>query len=235
KFRHFWSRPDDRHIAGQDIDELRQLVELAFPEEHPQLGDPGVGTYRKRRAGAIGAYDHGAELIDTESATVPSDPLLTEENRATTVQLDEDCHENKYWQQHEEPDGRSYDVHGAFRCHRPARWSGWHAEIVVASHGDSPQNFAHNGGNAIDLNVGHTGKQRQRDSTCKISAGDGELAFLAMITLLPVGHLVQWPIMDRCADAFRGKTCDHLVTVGARILVDSYRKHVPGMKAAARR
>src|SRR5436305_3161175 len=98
----------------------------------------------------------------------------------------------------------------------------------------SLQDFAHNGGYTIDLSICHAGKQRQRDCTCKIAAGDGELAWLAAIALFPVGHLVQWPVVDRCADAFRGQSSDHVVTAGTRIVADSYRKHVPGMKATER-
>ena len=76
----------------------------------------------------------------------------------------------------DETECRSHDVQYAFHCHRPVRWRGWYAAIVVGSHAASPQDFAHDGGDTIDLGIGHAGKQRQRDRAGEIAACDGELA-----------------------------------------------------------
>src|SRR6185436_15515728 len=84
----------------------------------------------------------------------------------------------------------------------------------------------------IVLSNGYAGIQRQRNRTLEVAASDRKLALLAMIALLPVCHLMQWPIVDRCADTFLCKARDQIVAIGPRTLTDPYRKHVPGMKAA---
>src|SRR6185369_12104932 len=149
-----------------------------------------------------------------------------------TVELDGDRHDNEYWQQHKEAERRSHNVQHALHHHRPVQWVRRYTAIAPGSHSASTQDRLHGGSDTIDFGVSHAGKQRQRNRTLEVAASDRKLALLAMIALLPVCHLMQWPIVDRCADTFLCKARDQIVAIGPRTLTDPYRKHVPGMKAA---
>ena len=39
-----WPRTDERHLAAQDVEQLRQLVERGATEEAADAGDPRVAT-----------------------------------------------------------------------------------------------------------------------------------------------------------------------------------------------
>ena len=61
------TRPDDAHVAAQDVPELRQLVDRRSPENAPDAGDPAVALVdRIAGADAFGAYDHRAQLQHLE-------------------------------------------------------------------------------------------------------------------------------------------------------------------------
>src|SRR3546814_12522034 len=71
---------DDAHAAGQDIDELRNLVEAAAAEETADPCDPVVGSRGRLIAVGVAAFDpHRAELPAMEFAIAQADPLLPEE------------------------------------------------------------------------------------------------------------------------------------------------------------
>ena len=83
---------DEAHVALQDVEQLRQLVE-ARPAQHvADPGDPGVTGELEQRAGALvvglhggeaglGVDAHRAELEHPELAVAQADPLLAEEDR----------------------------------------------------------------------------------------------------------------------------------------------------------
>ncbi len=98
------SRPDQRHLAQQDVDQLRELVEARAAQPPSEWCHPGVvgqlvrcGRVPIRRVGRVGphrgdvlavdgvvvVHGHGAELQHRERDAVTADAHLAEERRAT--------------------------------------------------------------------------------------------------------------------------------------------------------
>ena len=77
------ARADDRHVAPEDVPELRQLVEVRPPEEAAERRHARVVLARPDRAGlALGVVQHRAELDDRERLAVEAHALLPVEHRA---------------------------------------------------------------------------------------------------------------------------------------------------------
>ena len=84
------TRADDRHVAAQDVPELRQLVEVEAAQPAADRRAPRVVVAGPDRAGGVlGAFVHRAELVDLEGAAVESHALLRVEHRAPRSPADE--------------------------------------------------------------------------------------------------------------------------------------------------
>src|ERR1700712_5747056 len=82
---------DDRHLAAQDVPQLRQLVEGGGPQHPTHRPDPWVthdGPLRRRLGLRRGP--HGPELQALEAAPVAPDALLTEEDARPALPVDGD-------------------------------------------------------------------------------------------------------------------------------------------------
>src|SRR5262249_1848346 len=75
--RSFGARPDEAHLAAQNIDKLRNLVNAGFANESADAGDARVAVLRPLRLAVFfGVLQHRAELDDFENATIFTDPFL---------------------------------------------------------------------------------------------------------------------------------------------------------------
>ena len=79
------ARADDAHVAAQDVDELRQLVEAEAAQQPPDPGDPRIGAQLEHRLGQVlehhdigerplGVGDHRAQLVHAEGDAAPVRP-----------------------------------------------------------------------------------------------------------------------------------------------------------------
>ena len=69
--RHRRPRADQRHLAAQHVDEVRQLVERGAAQERADARDARVaGVDREPRADVLRAVDHRAQLEHVERAAV---------------------------------------------------------------------------------------------------------------------------------------------------------------------
>src|SRR5690606_6782408 len=64
------ARADDRHVAAEDVPELRQLVDAGLAHEAADAGDAGVVLRGELGSGGFGIGPHGAELVDAEELAV---------------------------------------------------------------------------------------------------------------------------------------------------------------------
>src|SRR5438067_245909 len=91
------ARADQAHLALEDVDQLRQLVEGSLAEETPDARDARVvGDLEEARLlvevgelvlEGLGVVDHRAELDDLEPSPIAADARLPEEDPATRVEL----------------------------------------------------------------------------------------------------------------------------------------------------
>lgn len=77
------SRADKGHLAGEDVEELRELIDGGFPDEASDAGDARVA----RNGPALlfvgfGLLHHGAELVHHERFVMKADALLLEDDGA---------------------------------------------------------------------------------------------------------------------------------------------------------
>ena len=126
------ARPDDRHLAAQHVDQLRQLVEAEPAQEAPDAGHAGVvGELEHRVAQVVeadhvlepvlGVGDHGPELVHLERAAVEPGAGLVEEHGPAAVELDRDRDQGEERGREQEPDRGDDDVEAALDQRRRAR------------------------------------------------------------------------------------------------------------------
>jgi len=103
------ARPDEAHVAGEHVGELRQLVEAPAPQQRAEAGvagvvlplvaDPPLDLDGHLAATAVRV--HGPELPDPEHVPVPPDPALAVEDRRPEG--------DQHGQRHHEEDGHGQD------------------------------------------------------------------------------------------------------------------------------
>lgn len=113
-----WPRPDETHGAGQDIEQLGQLVERSAADETADLRHTrvvprleGVLPILAHPAGErllhlVRADPHRAELVHGEGFAVLADALLCVEHRAAVLGLDGDGHAEHWNRAHHKGDDR---------------------------------------------------------------------------------------------------------------------------------
>ena len=95
-----WACPNQCHIALQNVDALRELVDAGFPEEAADRHDAGIVVDLEHQAvhlvlghqilfAFLGVYVHGAEFVELEAAAIHADALLAEEDRAGRLDVDD--------------------------------------------------------------------------------------------------------------------------------------------------
>ena len=99
---------DERHLAAQHVDELRQLVELRPREHAADAREALVADDRQPRAG--GVAPHLAELDHVELAAIATDPARAIEHRAGLVDDDGDGDREPDRQREHEQDAGEDDV-----------------------------------------------------------------------------------------------------------------------------
>ena len=102
--REIWSRSYEAHVADEDVQDLWQFVEAAFPDEAAYSGDSGIVAFELlvgvpfgflvRVLGEVffqylvAVLVHAAEFVAFECLAVQADAIGVEEGRATAVDLD---------------------------------------------------------------------------------------------------------------------------------------------------
>ena len=120
-----WAWADDAHVAEEDVEELRELVDASFAEEAAHAGDARVVGHLKYGAShlvlvhkflfeLLGVDDHGAELVDLEDTAAQAGAFLLEEHGAFAVELDAEGDDEEEGQSDEYDAGGEDDVDEAF-------------------------------------------------------------------------------------------------------------------------
>ena len=75
--------PDQRHVALDHVDQLRNFVEAGFSQNSSDRRHACVALHRLPYAARItGIVAHGAELVDLEAAVSIAVAILIEQHRA---------------------------------------------------------------------------------------------------------------------------------------------------------
>ena len=110
------SRADEGHLAGEDIEELRELVDGGFSDEAADAGDARVAWDGPALLFVrFGLLHHGAELIHHERLVMKADTLLLEDDRTRRGELDEDRDDEHDRAEEDDADEGADDVDGALR------------------------------------------------------------------------------------------------------------------------
>src|SRR5215207_2424668 len=84
-----WARPDQAHVAADDVPELRQLVEREPPQDASGPRDARIALVHGPPGSLLlGAGHHRAELEQLEVLAVPPDAPLPVEDGAAVLELD---------------------------------------------------------------------------------------------------------------------------------------------------
>ena len=138
------ARPHQTHLALEDIDDLRQLVEMEPAQQPSHRRHPRLPPGRPDRPRAVlGAHDHGAELDDAKDAPVAAQTRLAVQDGAAVLDPDRQRDRNPQHQpegsQQQESRGGDREVEGPLKAvvHREAL-AGTPAGGAPADHADRP-------------------------------------------------------------------------------------------------
>src|SRR5207302_9596168 len=86
------TRPDQAHLALEDVTELGQLVQAEPWQEGADACPAGIASGRPDRAALrLGVAAHGPELDHPEALAAAPHPLLGEKDGPRRGELDEKC------------------------------------------------------------------------------------------------------------------------------------------------
>lgn len=105
---------DQRHVAEQHIEELRQFVQRSAANELADLGDARVFT-RGLLDHLVVVYAHGAELPDLDDLVVHAVAVLLEDDGPRRGELDGDGDGGEQRAQHQQGQGGDGAVHHRFK------------------------------------------------------------------------------------------------------------------------
>ncbi len=101
----FGPRADDRHVAAQHVEELRELVDARAAQERAHSGGAAVGRRSPDRAGlGLGVDGHRTEFKQVELDAAAPDAPLPVQDRSARLQMHRDSGD-----EHERPDERETD------------------------------------------------------------------------------------------------------------------------------
>src|ERR1051326_223966 len=103
-------RPDQRHVADQHVEQLRDLVDVPAPPPAADAGQPRIVALRLRYHGAVVERAHGAEFEDAERLLVEAKAALQEKHRARAVEPDQHGDDDKERRQRQQPQCREREV-----------------------------------------------------------------------------------------------------------------------------
>lgn len=106
------SGTDDAHVALQDIEELRKLVQRSGTEDAPEPVQ--TLAVRKELAVLVPLIAHGPELVQLENLAVPARSVLGEEDRRAQLNPDDDGQDQIEPAEKKEEQNRDYDVKESF-------------------------------------------------------------------------------------------------------------------------
>ena len=92
---HFGARPDKTHIAGKDIDQLRQFVQFILSDKISRTGHTRITITDRNKTLPVGTDTHGAELEQSKIPIAASDTRLSIKNRTVRVEFDPDSKKKK--------------------------------------------------------------------------------------------------------------------------------------------
>src|SRR5213079_1607287 len=83
------ARADEAHVAHENVEKLRQLVETDATQPFADSGDTGVANDRPDRTRSVFSVSpHRSEFVEDEDAPILTDALLAKEHRAPRVDFD---------------------------------------------------------------------------------------------------------------------------------------------------
>lgn len=112
----FRSRADEGHLAREDVEKLRELVDGGFSDEASDAGDTRVAWDGPALLFVgFGLLHHGAELVHHKRLVVKADALLLEDDRARRGELDEGRNDEHDRTEEDDADEGTADVDGTLR------------------------------------------------------------------------------------------------------------------------
>ena len=84
---HLWTRPHQTHVPNEDINQLRQLIQLILADVIPRTRHARITPTNRHQRTLVAAYTHTAELEDTEIPVPAPHTHLAVKHRPLTVLL----------------------------------------------------------------------------------------------------------------------------------------------------
>ena len=109
------SRPDDAHLADEDVENLRQFVEARLPQEGADLRNVLLRILKQMRWNVMRRIDlHCTIFQDGEELLVLPDSLLAKKDRAWIADDDAQADDDPEWNQNNDANARQDNVNKSF-------------------------------------------------------------------------------------------------------------------------
>ena len=171
-------RPHQRHVAANDIDELRQFIDARSPQHPADARHALVVAFGLNDRTAVFQHRHRPEFENEEFAIVEAATPLTEDYRPTTVEPDHerDREQKRKWRA----------AHPDQNRERKRKWCAAHPEKVAAKSKAQHAKRKGNGGS-------YTAKQwlqlKKTYGRC-VGCGLSEAAIIALGRTLAADHVL---------------------------------------------
>ncbi len=96
-----WAVANERHVATEDVPELRQLIEVVGAHETPDFGETRVilAVVGELRPFFLGIHTHGTHLKNEERFATLAYPLLAEKHRTPVLLLNQKRQNERQWRE----------------------------------------------------------------------------------------------------------------------------------------
>jgi len=130
------TRPDKAHLAPQDVDDLRQLVQTRAADHAAQPGDPQMFDRVKGSARDRVARDHATELEGAERHAILAHAALDVEERAPVEKRIQDQQDGTDQQHQRKQDGPDHDVQATLDGRVEAALQRWRNAVSLGRNGN---------------------------------------------------------------------------------------------------
>ena len=114
-FPYLGARSHETHVADEDVDQLRQFVELVFAYEVPRPCNTRVVSAYRNQSLPVCSHTHRAELVQPEIPIVASHPCLPVKDGACGVEFYPDGKQQKQRTQHKQAATACHHIEKTFQ------------------------------------------------------------------------------------------------------------------------
>ncbi len=216
--RHFGPRPDQAHVAGDHVDQLRQLVDAIVAQPAAGACDARIGQRGHGRPLCRCIDPHRAQLVDAKDLAVAAHPLLAKHRGPAGV-----------------PSHPAGSRQQQRRQQRPAPSAATMTSNSRLAISGDPTVCLDRSNDALDIGIGHARVDRQAHLALVGPLAVRKHLRRQVVAIAPIRLQVQRDVVHAAADAALEQALDQAVARDRGGVGQAQRVQMPGVQFAGRR